>query len=160
MQKIVGVMGGAACTREEYLLAADVGSLVAANGLVLLCGGGSGIMEAAARGAREAGGLTLGIMPGSTSEETPPNPFIDIPIFTGLSDARNAVNAKSSALIIAIGGGFGTLSEIALALKCRKHVIGLKTWTFEREDMDLSCFHKAETIRDVARILTQLMGET
>jgi hypothetical protein len=158
MQKLIGVMGGAACTREEYLLAADVGNMIAINGLVLLCGGGTGIMEAAARGAREAGGLTIGILPGSSAEETPPNPFIDIPVFTGLSDARNAVNAKSSALVIAIGGGFGTLSEIALALKCRKHVIGLKTWTFDREDMDLSSFHKAETIRDVEKILLDLLG--
>jgi len=159
MRKIIGVMGGAACTQEEYLLAAEVGSLIAARGLVLLCGGGSGIMEAAARGAHEAGGLTIGILPGSSAEETPPNPFIDLPVFTGLSDARNAVNAKSSALVIAIGGGFGTLSEIALALKCRRPVIGLKTWAFSREDMDLSLFHKAETVRDVEKLLRDLLAD-
>ena len=157
MRKIIGVMGGAACTQEEYLLAAEVGCLIAERGLVLLCGGGTGIMEAAARGAREAGGLTIGILPGSCAEETPPNPFIDLPVFTGLSDARNAVNAKSSALVIAVGGGFGTLSEIALALKCRKHVIGLKTWAFSREDMDFSHFHKADTLQEADRLLQELL---
>jgi len=80
-------------------------------------------MEAAARGAKEAGGLTLGILPGSDASGSPPNRHIDIAVFTGLSDARNAVNVKSAEVVIAIGGGHGTLSEIGLALRDGKPVI-------------------------------------
>lgn len=157
MPKIIGVMGGSACTPEEYRLALDVGRLIASRGLILLCGGGSGVMEAAARGAREAGGLTIGILPGSNAEESPPNPHIALPIYTGMSDGRNAVNVKSSDIVIAIGGGFGTLSEIALALKCDKPVIVLRTWMLAREGADLCLLHKAETVRDVEEILMNLI---
>ena len=159
MKKIVGVMGGSACTREEYLLAADAGSLIAANGFVLLCGGGSGIMEAAARGARETGGTTLGILPGSSPQESPPNPYIDIPIYTGMSDGRNAVNAKTSDVVIAIGGGYGTLSEIALALKNGKPVIAFRTWNISREDTELTNLYRAETLGEVETLLQRLTGK-
>jgi uncharacterized protein (TIGR00725 family) len=156
MERIIGVMGGSACTREEYELALGVGRLVAGRGFVLLCGGGSGVMEAAAAGAKEAGGLTVGVLPGSDASESPANPHIDIALFTGLSDARNAVNVKSAEAVIAIGGGHGTLSEIALALRNGKPVIALRTWTVEREGADLSGLHPAETLEQLATLLDRL----
>jgi uncharacterized protein (TIGR00725 family) len=88
-------------------------------------------MEAAARGACEAGGLTVGILPGGSERESPPNPYIQIAIFTGLSEARNVINVRSADAVIAIAGGYGTLSEIALALKVGKPVILLRSWRFE-----------------------------
>jgi uncharacterized protein (TIGR00725 family) len=90
-------------------------------------------MEAAAEGARTAGGLTLGILPGISAKDSPPNPHIELAIFTGLGEARNWINVCASDAIIAIGGGFGTLSEIALALKAQKPVVLIGSWRFEIE---------------------------
>jgi uncharacterized protein (TIGR00725 family) len=116
-------------------------------------------MEAAARGARETGGTTLGILPGSDARESPPNPYIDLPVFTGMSDGRNSINAKTSDVVIAIGGGYGTLSEIAMALRNNKPVIALKTWSFSREDVELTGLHPAETSAQAEEILLQLTGK-
>ena len=149
MKRIIGVMGGSACTPEERDLARAAGQMIAGRGFVLLCGGGAGVMEAAARGAQEAGGLTLGILPGTDARESPPNPFVDIAVFTGLSDARNAVNVKSAEAIVAIGGGPGTLSEIALALRNGKPVYALRTWAVAREGADLSNFHAMDSLEDL-----------
>jgi uncharacterized protein (TIGR00725 family) len=91
-------------------------------------------MEAVCKGAKKIGGTTIGIMPGSDKSESPPNTYIDIPIFTGMTDARNAINAKSSEIVIAIAGSFGTLSEIGLALKCGKKVIALDSWVISRKN--------------------------
>jgi hypothetical protein len=90
-------------------------------------------MEAASRGAKQAGGLTIGILPGCEPEEA--NLYVDIPIATGLRDARNAIVARASEVIIAIAGEYGTLSEIALALKMGRRVIGLGTWTVAKDVM-------------------------
>jgi hypothetical protein len=90
-------------------------------------------MEAAAAGARDAAGLTVGILPGANARESAPNPNIDIALFTGLGEARNWLNVCASDAIIAIGGGFGTLSEIALALKAQKPVVLVGSWRFEIE---------------------------
>jgi hypothetical protein len=130
-QTIIGVMGASGGDAEACDEAYEVGRLIARRGAILLCGGRTGVMEAAAKGAKEEGGLTIGIMPGSNERESPPNPFIDIAIFTGMSDARNAINVRSSDAVIAVSGGFGTLSEIALALKLGKPVVLLRSWKFE-----------------------------
>jgi uncharacterized protein (TIGR00725 family) len=108
-------------------LANAVGKSIARKGGILICGGGRGVMEAAARGAKEAGGITIGILPGFSASEA--NPYIDIPIVTGMGDARNYINVLTSQAIIAIHGSYGTLSEIALALKCGTPVIALETWS-------------------------------
>ncbi len=123
----VGVMGPSACSARVWNLARDVGFCIARRGGILICGGGGGVMEAAARGAREGGGITVGILPGNSADQA--NPYIDIPIVTGLGDARNTINVLTSQVIVAIHGAFGTLSEIALALKCGTPVVGLETWT-------------------------------
>lgn len=153
--KIIGVMGGSVCSKEEYEIAYEVGKLIASEGHILLCGGGSGVMEAASKGAFESGGLTVGIMPGSNREESPPNSYIKIPIFTGMSDGRNSINVKSSDLIIAIGGGPGTLSEIGLALKNKKPVILLNSLEVEKILKDKNLFI-AKDILNLLKILKNL----
>ncbi len=129
-RRVIGVMGAARCDPEIEALAEEVGRLVAEAGAVLLCGGRGGVMEAAARGAQAAGGLTLGVMPGRSAAESPPNPHVDVALFTGLGDGRNYVNVCASDAIIAIAGGYGTLSEIALALKVGTPVVLLRSWSF------------------------------
>jgi uncharacterized protein (TIGR00725 family) len=128
-------MGPASADGERAALARAVGRGVAERGAVLLCGGRGGIMEAAAEGARAAGGLTIGVMPGANATDSPPNPFIDVALFTGLGEGRNWLNVCASDALIAIGGGFGTLSEIALALRAGKPVVLLGSWQFEIDDV-------------------------
>jgi uncharacterized protein (TIGR00725 family) len=130
---VIGVMGPAACDDQIAELAYAVGRAIAERGAVLLTGGRSGVMEAASRGARDAGGLTIGVLPGAGAAESPPNAYVDLALYTGLGEARNWVNVCSSDALIAIGGGFGTLSEIALALKARKPLVLLGSWRFEME---------------------------
>ncbi|MEI6125458.1 MAG: TIGR00725 family protein [Pseudomonadota bacterium] len=122
----IGVIGAGACSAHAAILAYEVGRLIAQNNFVLVCGGLGGIMEHAARGAYEAGGLTVGILPGFELKDA--NPFIRIAIPTGLSHARNILVVRASLSVIAIEGSYGTLSEIAIALKLGKPVIGLDTW--------------------------------
>jgi uncharacterized protein (TIGR00725 family) len=114
---------------EPTVAAAEVGRLLAERGAMLVCGGRGGAMEAACRGAKEADGLTVGILPGSDRSDA--NPFVDVVLPTGLGEARNALVVGAADVVIAIGGGYGTLSEIALALKAGKRVIGLDTWEIE-----------------------------
>jgi uncharacterized protein (TIGR00725 family) len=102
----------------------DNGRLIAQNSAVLLCGGLAGGMEAAARGAVNAGGVTVGILPGSSARDA--NPYITLPLATGLGEARNAVLVRSADAVIAVGGEWGTLSEIALARKIGRPVVLLK----------------------------------
>jgi uncharacterized protein (TIGR00725 family) len=132
-RSIIGVMGPASAGPEQAALARAVGRGVAERGAVLLCGGRGGIMEAAAEGARAAGGLTIGVLPGANAAETAPNPFIEVALFTGMGEARNWINVCASDALIAIGGGFGTLSEIALALRAGKPLVLLGSWQFEIE---------------------------
>ncbi len=126
MKGIIGVIGAGDCDEKTYQMAIDVGRGIARHGYVLVCGGLGGVMEGAAKGAKEAGGLTVGILPGFSPEDA--NPYIDIPIVTGIGHARNILIVRTAAVLIAISGSYGTLSEIATALKLKKPVIGLKTW--------------------------------
>jgi uncharacterized protein (TIGR00725 family) len=114
---------------EPIVAAAEVGRLLAERGAVLVCGGLGGVMEGACRGAKEAGGLTVGILPGADRADA--NPFVDVVLPTGLGEARNALVVEAADVAIAIGRGYGTLSEVALALKAGKRVIGLDTWEIE-----------------------------
>jgi len=120
----IAVIGGASATPAIAELAAEVGREIALRGGVLLCGGRGGVMEHAARGAREAGGTTIGILPGNPGQERP-NAYLEHSIFTGMGQARNQILVLSAVAVIAVGGGWGTLSEIALALKQRIPVVQL-----------------------------------
>lgn len=126
---ILAVFGAADASAEETSVAERVGTMAARAGWVVLTGGGSGVMEAASRGAAEAGGVTVGILPTARAERGYPNPWVRIPVFTGAGSARNAVNVLSATLCVAIGGGPGTLSEIALALKAGTPVWCLGSWS-------------------------------
>jgi uncharacterized protein (TIGR00725 family) len=126
VHKRIGVIGPAECPLPVFALAEEVGFHIAEKGGIVITGGLSGVMEAACKGAKAAGGLTVGILPGFEAYEA--NPFVDIPIVTGLSHARNVVVVRSAEGIIAIEGGYGTLSEIAFALKIGRVVVGINTW--------------------------------
>ncbi|RJX19171.1 MAG: TIGR00725 family protein [Ammonifex sp.] len=122
-QRCVAVVGSAVCTEEIAKCAYDVGYELARRKAIIICGGRGGVMAAAAHGARDGGGTSVGILPGRDRNDAAPHLSVALP--TGLGDARNAVIACAADAVIAIGGGFGTLSEVALALKKEKPVVGL-----------------------------------
>jgi len=127
----IGVVGNSVCSEEIMKLAENVGEEIAKRKGVLICGGLTGVMEGASRGAKRAGGLTIGIIPGNNSRDA--NSSIDIPIVTGIGNARNILVVRSSEVIIAICGKYGTLSEIAHALQLNIPVVGLRTWDVSRD---------------------------
>jgi uncharacterized protein (TIGR00725 family) len=122
-------VGPGDASADEQAAAEEVGRLLARRGAVVVCGGLGGVMEAACRGAREEGGTAVGILPGS--DRGAANRYVSVAIATGLGEARNALVVRAADALIAIGGAYGTLSEIALALKGGKRVIGLGTWEIE-----------------------------
>jgi hypothetical protein len=130
-QVFVAVIGSASTDPEIAALAEEVGREIGRRGAILVCGGRGGVMEAACRGAKAAGGTTVGILPGTDRREA--NPYIDIAIVTGMGEARNAIVVRSADAVIAVSGGHGTLSEIGLALKMGRPVVGLRTWVLCRE---------------------------
>jgi uncharacterized protein (TIGR00725 family) len=123
----IAVIGNGDADPEECDVAYSTGRLVAGQRAVLVCGGLGGVMEAACRGAREAGGTTVGILPGTDGG----NPYLSVTIRTGLGIARNALVVLSADAVIAVGGKYGTLSEIAMALKSGRPVFGIGTWDIE-----------------------------
>lgn len=154
---IVGVMGAAECDEATYTLARQVGALIAERGAVLLNGGRGGVMEASARGARESGGLTVGILKGKHRGEGKVNAYIDLPIRTGLADMRNWINVCACDGVIAIGGGWGTLSEIALARKIGKPVVLLRSWRLEAAQ-ELESLPTADTAEQAVDAVFRLIG--
>jgi uncharacterized protein (TIGR00725 family) len=122
----IGVIGAGVCSDEAGRLSEEVGRNIAKAGAVLVCGGMGGVMEAACRGAKKHGGLTIGILPGTDKAEA--NPYVDLPVVTGLGEGRNLLVVRNSDVVIALPGEFGTLSEIAFCLKLGKPVVGLSTW--------------------------------
>jgi len=126
----ISVVGGSNCSVEEERLAEEVGRELAKRGATLICGGLGGVMEAACRGAASQGGTTIGILPGNSRHDG--NRHVTIPIVTGMGYARNAIVARSGQAVIAIGGKYGTLSEIAYALQSDIPVVGLGTWSLHR----------------------------
>jgi len=108
-----------------------VGRALADGGAILICGGRGGVMEAACRGAKSAGGLTIGILPGTDRSEA--NPYVDIPIVTGIRCARNVIITRTAQAVVAVGGSYGTLNEIGFALRFGVPVVGLGTWELKRE---------------------------
>lgn len=123
MKPIISVIGGGTCTHEEAVVAAMVGRLLAEQGAIVVCGGLGGVMEAVAKGAKAAGGTTIGLLPGA--DPAAANAHIDIPLATRMGEMRNALIVQVAQALIAIGGGAGTLSELALAQRIGKPVVGL-----------------------------------
>ena len=130
--KLIAVIGGSQPSSKEAKLAEAVGRELAKQGAILICGGLGGTMEAASKGASSEGGVTVGILPGNNRQEA--NPYVQIPIVTGMGYARNIAVVKSAQAVIAIGGNYGTLSEISHALQSGIPVIGLKTWALSKND--------------------------
>jgi hypothetical protein len=131
-QPIIAVCGAGQCDTRLATAAEAVGRGIALAGAVLVCGGLGGVMAAACRGARAAGGLTIGILPGADTRAA--NPDVLIPIATGMGEARNVIIVRTADVVIAIGGEYGTLSEIALARKAGRAVVGLHTWALGQDE--------------------------
>jgi uncharacterized protein (TIGR00725 family) len=129
MPPYVAVVGPGDASPEQTAVAQQVGAALARRGAVLVSGGLGGVMEAACRGARDAGGTTVGLLPGL--DRSAANEFVEVALPTGLGEARNALVVRAADSLIAVGGGHGTLSEIALALKGGKRVVGLDTWEID-----------------------------
>ena len=127
-------------------MAEEVGRQLARQGVVLVCGGLGGIMEAACRGAASEGGTTVGILPGDNRQTA--NPYVQIPIVTGIGYARNMAVAKSAQVVIAVGGGYGTLTEIAYALQSEIPVVGLNTWSLSKNGQPDNSIITAENPTD------------
>ncbi len=123
---LIGVIGGLEAPPEALALAFEVGREIAARDHVLVCGGRGGVMREASRGAKEAGGLTVGILPGDDLSDA--NEFLDIPVLTGIGFARNSIVARTANALIAVDGSYGTLSEIAFGLIAGRPIVGLNTW--------------------------------
>ncbi|MDO4786250.1 MAG: TIGR00725 family protein [Fretibacterium sp.] len=130
-KKIVSVIGTSTATPELYELARETGRLLAERGCVVVCGGRGGVMEGVCRGVREGGGTSVGLLPTSIEEA---NPYVDLPIVTGLGELRNMAVASAGAALISIGGAYGTLTELGFALRQGKRVVGLRTWALRDEE--------------------------
>jgi hypothetical protein len=127
----IAVVGTGRASDTELAAAEAVGRGLATAGATVVCGGLGGVMEAACRGAKDADGTTVGLLPGA--DRGAANPWVDVAIPTGLGEARNALVVRAADALVAVGGGYGTLSEIALALKADKPVVGLGTWKLDAD---------------------------
>lgn len=148
MKPIIAVIGGRRTEKALLSEAEEVGRLIARRGACLVCGGLSGVMEAVSRGAKSEGGITVGILPHDHKREA--NQWIDIPIATGLGIGRNVIIARTADAIVAVGGEYGTLSEIAFALQMGKPVVGIRTWDIKGI---LSAENAAEAVHKVFELL-------
>lgn len=155
---IIAVIGAGQPSAEEARLAEEVGKDLGRRGAILVCGGLGGVMEAACRGASSAGGITIGILPGDIPEEA--NPYVQIPVVTGMGYARNVAVVKSAAAVIAIGGSYGTLSEIAHALQSKIPVIGLNTWSLSRNDIADNSIIVADSPAGAVATALELAGKS
>ena len=149
-RKIIGVIGAGTAGEDILGMAEETGRLIAEHGCLLICGGMGGVMEASARGAKGAGGTTIGILP--QPDRHTANPYIDIPIATSFGEARNLIIIRTADILIAVGGEYGTLSEIAFALKTEKRVIGLNTW-------DIRGIIKAGSPAEAVSLALKILGE-
>lgn len=139
MTSYIAVVGGSEYVEEDCRAAEVVGRELARAGSLLLCGGRSGVMEAACRGAKAAGGTTIGFLPGEVRGDE--NGYVDIALPTGLGEIRNMLIVHASDAVIAIGGEFGTLSEISFALRVGKPVVGLGTWELSKNGTVSDAIH-------------------
>ena len=146
----MAVIGGQRARSEDLAAAETIGRRLAEAGAVLVCGGLGGVMEAACRGAKAAGGLTVGILPGADRGDA--NPYVDVPIVTAMSTARNVILVRTADAIIAIDGAYGTLSEMALAMDQGKRVVSLGAWDLAAIGADRDRILTAETPDEAVRL--------
>jgi len=147
MIKLIGIVGGREVGEETAQMAYEVGRLIAQNGYGLVCGGMGGVMEAASKGCKEAGGLTVAIL---QQEETHfANPYMDVVIPSGMGVGRNVLILRSAAGVIAIDGKYGTLSEIAYAFQLNRPIVGLHTWDVSAD------MPKAQTAEEAVRLIIE-----
>ncbi|MCK4993893.1 MAG: TIGR00725 family protein [Candidatus Omnitrophica bacterium] len=146
---LISVIGGHKADNKTAKLAYDAGKMIAELNAVLICGGLGGVMEAAARGVKDGGGMTVGILPGKSKEDA--NNYIDIPIATGLGYTRNTLVAGASDIVIAFAGKEGTLSEIGFALSEKKPIIGLNTWK-------IPGIIAVKTVEDARKKIVKILG--
>ncbi|MEW6586219.1 MAG: TIGR00725 family protein [Nitrospirota bacterium] len=149
MKEIIAVIGGRKTEKSLLQEAEMVGRLIAKRRAVLLSGGLGGVMEAACRGAKSEGGITVGILPHNDAKKA--NRYVDIGIATGMGIGRNVIIARSADAVIAIGGEYGTLSEIAFALQMDKPVVGIRTW-------DIKGVIPANDAVEAVQKVTELLG--
>jgi uncharacterized protein (TIGR00725 family) len=154
-QIYIGVIGEGVCSEETAQVAYEVGRRIGERRAILVCGGRGGVMENAAKGAKSVGGLTVGVLPGSSRDEA--NPYIDIAIVTGMGEARNVILVQSCQVLIAVEGMYGTLSEIAFACKFGIPVIGLKTWKVDRPGLTASPVLEAKTPEEGVEMAFQII---
>jgi uncharacterized protein (TIGR00725 family) len=153
---VVSVIGAGESSPEQDADAEKVGRLLAERGMILACGGRGGVMQVACRGAIQAGGLTVGILPGLDLRDA--NPYITVALPTGLSQARNVLVILAGQVVIAIGGGYGTLSEIAIALKMGKKVVGLNTWRAEDHRGAYADIYEADTPEEAVSVAASFVS--
>ena len=151
----VAVVGAGDASRWEIDQAEEVGRLLGRSGAVLICGGLGGVMHAAARGAQSEGGISVGILPGD--DRRPGSPHLTVAIPTGLGEARNTLVVRGADAMIAVGGEFGTLSEIAFALRIGKPVIGLDTWQLAKRGRPVDAIVNASSAAEAVSLALQGM---
>lgn len=150
-QAIIAVVGSSVPLKEYEDIAYEVGKLVAEKKWILITGGLGGVMEKACEGAKSKDGLTIGILPGSSKKDA--NQFVDVPIVTAMQQARNNIIVQTADIIIAIGAGFGTLSEIATALKINKPVFSISSWDVDEKVVRVD--EPQEVIKKIEKILSK-----
>jgi len=156
---IIGVLGASSCNEKQYLFAEHVGTAIAQTGATVVCGGLKGTMEAVCRGAKNADGKTIGILPGTSVNDA--NEFIDIPIATGMGVVRNAIIVRTADVVIALDGAEGTLSEIAIALNIGKHVVAARSWEFlKQENLPNGLLHFIDTPEEAVNTAIDLAGKS
>jgi len=151
----LGIIGAGRADDELKALAREVGELAAARGWIVVCGGLGGVMEAASEGAESKGGLVVGVLPGDARSAA--NSFVTVSIPTSMGHARNAIIAQTADVLIAVGGGYGTLSEIALGLKMGKSVVSLCSWT--PDGSVVSAENPADAVAAAERALERRRGK-
>ena len=152
----VSVVGSGNPETGARVVAEEVGRLIAEAGGILVCGGLTGVMEAACRGAKSVGGTTVGILPSNDPRDA--NPYVDIALATGLGEARNTLVARAADVVIAVAGEFGTLSEIGFALKIGTPVVGLDTWELTRAGRGVDAIARAATAEEAVALAFELAG--
>jgi uncharacterized protein (TIGR00725 family) len=148
IRKVIGVIGAGNANKSIYKIAEEVGRLIAKKDAILVCGGLGGVMEASAKGAKSEGGITVGILPQNNKDHA--NQYIDIPVASGFGEGRNVIITRTADALIAIAGEYGTLSEIAFALKMGKPVIGINTW-------DVKGIIKADSAEDAVNKVFEIL---